>query len=752
MKTSTAPLLIELLTEELPPRALQRLGETFAQQIAQSLEARGLLDDPTELSYFASPRRLAVLLPAVRTQAPERTVEVKGPSVKVGLDAQGQPTQALLKWAERQGAAIDSLTQGSDGKQTVFFWRSTVRGERLDTAIQSILEQVLPRLPVPKMMSYQLADGKTTVSFARPVQGLMVLHADTILPARLLGLESGRMTKGHRFQARTDIAIDHANSYAAQLEQDGRVLASFSARREQIRAQLIEQASTLGARFSNRASTDSVVQINKPNQFIDAGAHVPVAGPDDALLDEVTALVEWPRVYLGRFDPAFLAVPQECLILTMRTNQKYFPLFTPEGRLRSEFLLVSNMDIADPTAIIDGNERVIRPRLDDARFFFEQDLRKTLASREQGLAQVVYHAKLGTQHARSQRVQRIAAEIVTLLQEANIGPVGHASSTRSADEGSPDADLGELVARAAVLAKCDLLSGMVGEFPELQGTMGRYYALHDGEPPAVAQAIEEHYRPRFAGDGLPRNAVGRILALADKLETLAGIWGIGLQPTGDKDPFALRRQALGVVRILIEHELPLSLNVLLAKAFTAFADIPGVTPDVDGLQGFVLERLRGSLRERWDLAAIEAVLAVQSNRLDQLTARLRALAVFRQLPEAVALATANKRIGNILRKSAPQWLETGVPALVSARLVEPAERALADALEAISAAVDNDFTVGRYAESLTALAALRTPVDAFFEAVMVMAEDPALRNNRLALLASLHARMNRVADLSRLAV
>ena len=282
--------------------------------------------------------------------------------------------------------------------------------------------------------------------------------------------------------------------------------------------------------------------------------------------------------------------------------------------------------------------------------------------------------------------------------------------------------------------------------------MGRYYALHDGEPPAVAQAIEEHYRPRFAGDGLPRNAVGRILALADKLESLAGIWGIGLQPTGDKDPFALRRQALGVVRILIEHELPLSLNVLLAKAFTAFADIPGVTPDVDGLQGFVLERLRGSLRERWDLAAIEAVLAVQSNRLDQLTARLRALAGFRQLPEAVALAAANKRIGNILRKSAPQWLETAVPALVSAQLVEPAERALADALEAISAAVDNDFTVGRYAESLTALAALRTPVDAFFEAVMVMAEDPALRNNRLALLASLHARMNRVADLSRLAV
>ena len=334
----------------------------------------------------------------------------------------------------------------------------------------------------------------------------------------------------------------------------------------------------------------------------------------------------------------------------------------------------------------------------------------------------------------------------------HIRPVGHASATRSTDEGSPHTDLGELVARAAVLAKCDLLSGMVGEFPELQGTMGRYYALHDGETPAVAQAIEEHYRPRFAGDALPGNTVGRILALADKLETLAGIWGIGLQPTGDKDPFALRRQALGVVRILIEHELPLSLNVLLAKAFTAFADIPGVTPDVDGLQGFVLERLRGSLRERWDLAAIEAVLAVQSNRLDQLTARLRALASFRQLPEAVALAAANKRIGNILRKSAPQWLETAVPALVSAQLVEPAERALADALEAISAAVDNDFTAGRYAESLTALAALRTPVDAFFEAVMVMAEDPALRNNRLALLASLHARMNRVADLSRLAV
>ena len=471
----------------------------------------------------------------------------------------------------------------------------------------------------------------------------------------------------------------------------------------------------------------------------------------EALLDEVTALVEWPRVYVGQFDAAFLKVPQECLILTMRTNQKYFPLFDDQGQLRAQFLIVSNMDVDNPSAIIDGNERVVRPRLDDARFFYEQDLKQSLESRLEGLERVVYHAKLGSQRERVARVEAIAAAVLTqwgtALSRAE-GPTDAATITPSL----------ESVQRAARLAKCDLITGMVGEFPELQGTMGRYYALHDGETPEVAQAIEDHYRPRFAGDGLPANSVGFVVALADKLETLAGIWGIGLQPTGDRDPFGLRRQALGVVRMMVEQALPLELPQLIKSAFEPFgtlANPDAFKADLGGLHAFMLDRLRGWLRtwkdDRWDAVSIDAALAVETARLDQLPARLDALVAFRALPESAALAAANKRIGNILRKSAPELLGHA-PKIDASRLVEPAEVALAHALAQIEDAVDADFGAGHYAESLARLAALRGPVDTFFEAVMVMAEDPGLRANRLALLASLYARMNRVADLARLAV
>ena len=737
---TTPPLLVELFTEELPPRALRALGEAFGHGISEGLKSCGLVaSEPpaeTETVVFSTPRRLAVRIDGVRLQAEDRMVEVKGPSVKVGLDSGGQPTQALIKWAERQGAHLDELTQGSDGKQAVFLWRHNVQGILLTQAIQEILEQTLARLPIPKLMTYQLDDG-TSVSFVRPAHGLIVLHGDTIIPAKLLGLEAGRVTHGHRFQGATNLRIAHADEYESRLALEGRVLASFAERRARIKALLEEEARTLGAHLLSTNLLSESSSATDPTT--------------EALLDEVTALVEWPRVYVGQFDAAFLKVPQECLILTMRTNQKYFPLFDDQGQLRAQFLIVSNMDVDNPSAIIDGNERVVRPRLDDARFFYEQDLKQSLESRLEGLERVVYHAKLGSQRERVARVEAIAAAVLTqwgtALSRAE-GPTGAATITPSLAS----------VQRAARLAKCDLITGMVGEFPELQGTMGRYYALHDGETPEVAQAIEDHYRPRFAGDGLPANSVGFVVALADKLETLAGIWGIGLQPTGDRDPFGLRRQALGVVRMMVEQALPLELPQLIKSAFEPFgtlANPDAFKADLGGLHAFMLDRLRGWLRtwkdDRWDAVSIDAALAVETARLDQLPARLDALVAFRALPESAALAAANKRIGNILRKSAPELLGHA-PKINASRLVEPAEVALAHALAQIEDAVDSDFGAGHYAESLARLAALRGPVDTFFEAVMVMAEDPGLRANRLALLASLYARMNRVADLARLAV
>ena len=713
MNALALPLLVELFTEELPPRALRALGDAFAACVADGLRTRGLALQHTQPEGFATPRRLAVRVPHVLTQAPDREVEAKGPSVKVGLDAQGQPTQALLKWAERQGARIDQLSRGSDGRQEVFFFRSTQPGEALAHAIGPVIEMALSKLPIPKLMQYQLADGRTTVSFVRPAHRLVALHGSDVLPCALLGLESGRTTEGHRFLGDRSILLDDPDSYEQALLERGRVVASFDERRRRIEAGLLAEA----RRLESRLTPESGVADEQA-----------LADTLDPYVDEVTALVEWPRVYVGRFEPEFLAVPQECLILTMRTNQKYFPLFDAQGRLTPRFLIVSNMEVDDPTDIVDGNERVVRPRLADARFFFEQDKKGTLAGRVPQLASVVYHAKLGNQAERVERVRAIARGIATQLGQ--------------------DADAAD---RAAMLAKADLLTGMVGEFPELQGVMGRYYALHDGESPEVADAIAEHYRPRFAGDALPATQAGTAVALADKLETLAGIWGIGAQPTGDKDPFALRRHALGVVRMLIEKRLPLDLRGLLSRAFDALGGIPAVKPDVDGLHAFVVDRLRGWLRERGTSSFdADAALAVDSTRLDELLPRLDAVAAFRALPQAEALAAANKRIGNILRKS-EAGLGPESPPLDPALLVEPAERALADALTTVAPRAEARLAARDYTGSLRELAALRTPVDAFFDSVMVMADDPRLRANRIALLRTLHAQMNRVADLSRLA-
>ena len=484
------------------------------------------------------------------------------------------------------------------------------------------------------------------------------------------------------------------------MESEGAVIPAFAARRAEIVRQLAARAAEAGG--------------------------TPIE--DDALQDEVTALVERPNVLIGQFEPAFLEVPQECLILTMKANQKYFPLLDATGKLTHKFLIVSNIRPADPSNVIGGNERVVRPRLADAKFFFDQDRKKTLESRVLGLAKVVYHNKLGTQGERGERVAAIARGIA--------GKLGGEALVRHAEQ-------------AAVLAKADLLTDMVGEFPELQGIMGRYYALHDGLPAAVADAIEDHYKPRFAGDSLPRGLVGTVVALADKLETLVGLWGIGQIPTGDKDPFALRRHALGVIRMLAEGDLELPLDELLAAGCAQFKGIDGFQLNINGLTDFIYDRLAGSLREQgYSAEEVEAVVAQRPQRLGDIPKRLAAVRAFAALPEAAALAAANKRVGNILKK-----VDGGVTAQIDpGLLVEPAEQALAAALTQVQPVADRAFAQGDYTASLQALAALRGPVDSFFTEVMVNAEDEKLRRNRLGLLATLHLAMNRVADISRLAV
>ena len=695
----TRPLLIELFTEELPPKALSRISEAFSSAIASSLAERGLADTTASVERFASPRRLAVRVSGVLDQAPDRAVEVKGPSVKVGLDANGAPTQALIKWAERQGASLDALTRASDGKQDCFYWRSTAPGESLGACITPLIEHALSVLPIPKLMQYQLADGITNVSFVRPAHRLLVLHGSEVLAASALGLQSDRLTEGHRFLSEGPITIADAGAYENALETTGKVIASFEKRRDRIAHTLEARAQSLGASLGDRAQVEP-------------------------LLDEVTALVEWPVVYVGEFEEQFLHVPQECLILTMRTNQKYFPLFDARGKLLSRFLIVSNMQVADPSAIIDGNQRVVRPRLADARFFFEQDRKSPLAQRVGQLGSVVYHAKLGTQAERVERVRIIASALANLT----------GGDAQAAD-------------RAALLAKADLLTGMVGEFPELQGVMGRYYAIHDGEPAEVAQAIVEHYQPRFAGDALPASACGTLLALADKLETLAGMFGIGQLPTGDKDPFALRRHALGVIRILIEKKLSLSLPVLIEAAFGAFGDRVKAAPAE--LETFIHERLAGYLRERgYTVQETAAVVDQRPADLSRVPDRLQAVRGFSQLPQAQALAAANKRIGNLLRKSGAE----AAPHTDAARFIEPAERALAEAVSRLEPEVAARIGAHDYGTALTLLAQVRESVDRFFDEVMVMADDPAIRANRLALLSRLHTLMNGVADISRLSV
>ncbi len=718
--TTARNLLVELFVEELPPKSLQKLGDSFAEVLAASLKTQGLTAGDVAVTAYASPRRLAAHVTGVAQHAADKSVSQKLMPVAVGLDANGQPTAALLKKLASFGAdasLVASLKRAMDGKAEALFFDSVVKGATLVDGLQKALDETLAKLPIAKVMTYQLADGWSSVNFVRPAHGLVALHGAEIVPVSVLGLTAGRETQGHRFEADVEkLVLKDADSYAQQLENEGAVIAGFTARRAEIAQQLAAAAAR---------------ENLKPIE-------------DEALLDEVTALVERPNVLVGKFEAEFLEVPQECLILTMKANQKYFPLLDASGKLTNKFLIVSNIRPADASLVIGGNERVVRPRLADAKFFFDQDRKKTLASRVEGLRKVVYHNKLGTQGDRIERVWAIAQAIGLKLG-------GDALAAQAGE--------------AAMLAKADLLTDMVGEFPELQGIMGRYYAQHDNLSNDIAFAIEDHYKPRFAGDELPRNMVGICVALADKLETLLGMFGIGEIPTGDKDPFALRRHALGVIRMLIEKNLSLSIDTLVRDSFNLMGPVTmTLGPNANGtyalqkdtpasVLNFIYERLSGLLKEQgYSSQEVDAVLSLRPQRLAEVAKRLAAVRIFSALEVAKDLAAANKRVQNIMRKNHEEIGTELTDATVKpALLKEIAERDLYQAMEDIAPFAQGCLPRGAYGENLKALATLKPFIDDFFEKVMVMCEDKALRLNRAVLLQQLGRLMNQVADISKLA-
>jgi glycyl-tRNA synthetase beta chain len=665
-----ATLLVELLTEELPPKSLTKLAGAFSQGIHLQLGALGLVTSDATATFLATPRRLAAKITRVLDVAPDRESELAGPSTKA-------PEQAVAGFARKAGIDVRRLERRATPKGEVYVARVQLKGAVLKDVLPSIVEQALKTLPIPKVMRWGSGDAQ----FVRPVHGLVMLHGSEVIPGTVLGIRAAAETLGHRFMSAGKIVLKSADEYEKRLATDGMVVADFAARRAEIERQLQETAAREGGTL----------------------------GEHTALLDEVTALVEHPSVYTGKFDAAFLEVPQECLILTMRQNQKYFPLLDASGRLQPKFLIVSNVRVADPRHIVHGNERVVRPRLEDARFFYNQDRKTRLEARVPELARVVYHNKLGSQLDRVQRIQLLSGQIARALGGDVV-----------------------LTERAAWLAKADLLTGMVGEFPELQGIMGRYYALHDGEPREVADAIEAHYRPRFSGDRLPEHPVACAVALADKLDALIGLFSIGQTPTGEKDPFGLRRAAVGVIRILAERQLPLSLRDFIQDP---------------ALESFIFERARGYFLEQgYSANEVEAVLSLRPQRLDLVPRQLEAVRAFAALPEAESLAAANKRIGNILKQAGSVRAGFDV-----ALLVLPEEKLLATRFSRLKADVEAAYRNLEYTSALRELASLKEPVDAFFDKVMVMDKDPKVRDNRIGFLGTLHGTMNRIADLSKLA-
>ena len=708
---NSLPLLLELFTEELPPKSLKRLGESLSQSIYEGLKRAQLLSASSTCQSFASPRRLAVLISDVLDQASDYPVREKLLPLTIAFDEQGKPSQALTKKLASLGhpdTPLDQLERSGEGKNEALYLNTIATGARLESALQSALVDAIDQLPIAKMMHYQIEaqlGAIEEVQFARPVHRIIALHGSKTLAIHALGIDASNQTEGHRFLSSGLITVNHAQQYESQLEA-AKVIPSFTKRRSQIESELQKAANGL--------------RVLMP----------------DALLDEVTALVEYPAIYTCEFDPEFLEIPQECLILTMQTNQKYFALINQDGKLSNRFLIVSNIQTDQPESIISGNERVIRPRLADARFFYLQDQKRTLESRIPDLAKVIYHNQLGNQLQRSERVRALANKIASSINQA-----GFELKLQEVD-------------RAAQLAKADLLTDMVGEFPELQGVMGRYYALANHEAPDVAAACYEHYLPRFAGDFLPQTIVGTVLAIADKLETIVGIWGVGLAPTGDKDPYALRRHALGICRLLLEKNLPLNLKQLIGLAKQQFSNLVlKVEVDEEVIYQFILDRLKAYLKDQavdgatFSPLEIDAVLSTHPQKLNDLITRLLAIRSFNQLPQAAALAGANKRISNILKKVDGKVSTEINPSL----LTIAAEKNLYTALTQLQPRLDQKLQAQQLIDLLQDLVSLSDPVDQFFADVMVMDENIELRNNRLALLQRLHQQMNLVADIGKLA-
>lgn len=694
-KTSSgrAPLLVELLTEELPPKSLKAL-QRFADALYASLIARQFASPESQLQRFATPRRLAALVDDVAPMQQDRVEAVRGPKTSA-LYRDGQPVEAIVSGlARKYGLSNQELLAKArvvaDPKGDFVEFDLFRPGAALDDAIDDI---VMEAIEVVRAGAKTMRWGDADAEFLRPVHRLTVLHGKTSLRAQALGLQSGSVTRGHRFMGRDEIRLKHAREYADRLDRDGSVIASFDARRRLIIEGLDAAAGSSNWRF----------------------------GDFESLLDEVTGLVEYPVIYTGTFDDIFLKVPKECLTISMRQHQKYFPLEDIAGNVLPRFLFVSNIAVAQPQAIIDGNQRVLRARLSDAKFFYDQDRKMRLDQRVARLEQVVYHNRLGSQLERVKRITKLAGVIAPLIG-ANL----------------------ELVRRAAYLSKADLLTEMVGEFPELQGVMGRYYARHDAEPREVADALEEHYFPRHAGDRLPGGKVAQAVGLADRFDGLAGMFAIGQIPTGDKDPFGLRRHALGIARMLIEIPLALDLKHLIAAARAQLAGELAASPIDAELHAFIIERVRGYLRERgYHSDEIEAVLVSQPSRLDLIVPRIDAVRAFRSLDEAQSLAAANKRIRNLLKKASVNEAEPR-----RELMAEAAEQTLFDDLARLTPEVDQLLESGAYDAALRLLAQLRPAVDTFFDSVMVMADEVPLRENRLRLLAKLNGIMNRVADIS----
>lgn len=682
--------LVELGTEELPPKALQRLSHAFRDELVQGIDAASLSHGT--VTAYATPRRLAVLVEALATQQPDQVIERRGPALAAAFDANGKATKAAEGFARSCGTTVDALEKLETDKGSWLVYRGEQKGQPASALLPQLVQAALHKLPIPKRMRW----GSGRAEFVRPVHWLVMLLGTEVVPCEVLGVASGATTRGHRFHSSQPIRIEAPIDYEALLEQDGRVIASFERRRERVRQQVAQAARDAGGR----------------------------AVMDDELLDEVTALVEWPVAVVGRFEESFLEVPAEALISSMQGHQRYFPVRDTEDRLMPVFVTVANIASRDPNAVKQGNERVIRPRLSDAAFFWNQDRKRALESRIEAQRDVVFQQQLGTLYAKTERV---------------VGLCDYLAVELGADR--------ELATRAGWLSRCDLSTEMVGEFPELQGIMGRYYAVHDQEPAAVAQALDEQYRPRFAGDDVAESDIGEILAISDRADTLMGIFAIGRGPSGDKDPFGLRRAALGMLRTIVERKLDTDLHGLLVKAASQLP--PGIKAGehVDSVFEFCLERLRSYYAEQGVAAELfDAVAALRPSRPLDFHRRLLACRAFVQLPDAEALAAANKRIRNILRKS-----QDAVPTSVSEALFEdPEEQALHRALASAASEVEPLVAEHRYEEALTRLAQLRAPVDRFFDRVLVMAEDPETRGNRLALLGQMEALFLGIADISRL--